>query len=219
MRRIALLIVAPVVVIVLLVVAQLVLPGIAEQSLHDRLARSGRVIKVEVDAFPAIELLWHQADRVVVRMATYTSTAHALSATVAQVADVGSLDASATEFRSGLLTLRDATLRKRGSVLSGSASVTEADLRAALPILDSVQPVSSSGGRLTLQGTATLLGVSATVDATVRPQNGALVVSPDVPLGGLATITLFSNPAVQVQSVAANPSPGGFAVSARAQVR
>ena len=217
MRRIALLIFAA--VLLLLVLVQLVLPGIAEQRLRDRLARSGRVIKVEVDAFPAIELLWHQADRVVVRMATYRSSASALGGTVAQVADVGSLDASARELRAGLLTLRDATLRKRGSILTGRASVTEANLRAAFPILESVRPVASSGGQLTLQGTATLLGVSATVDATVRPQDGALVVTPDVPLGGLATITLFSNPAVQVQSIAADPAPGGFAVSARAQLR
>jgi len=217
MRRIALLIFAA--VLLLLVLVQLVLPGIAEQRLRDRLARSGRVIKVEVDAFPAIELLWHQADRVVVRMATYRSSASSLGGTVAQVADVGSLDASARELRAGLLTLRDATLRKRGSILTGRASVTEANLRAAFPILDSVRPVASSGGQLTLQGTATLLGVSATVDATVRPQDGALVVTPDVPLGGLATITLFSNPAVQVQSIAADPAPGGFAVSARAQLR
>ena len=217
MRRIALLIFAA--VLLLLVLVQLVLPGIAEQRLRDRLARSGRVIKVEVDAFPAIELLWHQADRVVVRMATYRSSASSLGGTVAQVADVGSLDASARELRAGLLTLRDATLRKRGSILTGRASVTEANLRAAFPILDSVRPVASSGGQLTLQGTATLLGVSATVDATVRPQDGALVVTPDVPLGGLATITLFSNPAVQVQRIAADPAPGGFAVSARAQLR
>lgn len=209
----------PAAVLVLLVIAQLVLPGVAEQRLRDRLRRSGRVIKVEVDAFPAIELLWHQADRVVVRMASYRSSARALSGTVAQVADVGSLDASAQEFHAGLLTLRDATLRKRGSVLTGNASVTEADLRAAFPILQSVRPVASSGGQLTLQGTATLLGVSATVDATVRPDNGALVVTPDVPFGGLATITLFSSSAVQVQSVAADPAPGGFAVSARARLR
>jgi hypothetical protein len=218
MRRIAALIVAAVLLLVL-GLAQLLLPGIAEQRLRDRLTRSGRVIKVEIDAFPAIELLWHHADRVVVRMATYRSSASALGGTVAQVADADSLDASAQELRAGLLTLRDATLRKRGSVVTGRASVTEANLRAAFPILESVQPVASSGGQLTLRGTATLFGVSATVDATVRPENGALVVTPDVPLGGLATITLFSNPGVRVQSVAADPEPGGFAVSARAQLR
>src|SRR5436309_6238176 len=132
MRRIALIIAAA--LLLLLVVAQLALPGIAEQRLRDRLARSGKVLDVEVDAFPAIELLWHHADHVVVRMATYRSNARALSGTVGQVADVGSLDASARKLGAGLLTLRDAALRKRGNVLTGSASVTEADLQAAFPV-------------------------------------------------------------------------------------
>src|SRR5947207_15552926 len=125
MRRIVLLAAPLVVVLLVLVVAQLVLPGIAEQRLRDRLGHSGKVLEVDVDAFPAIELLWHNADRVVVRMATYTSSASALSGTVGQVADVGSLDASASTLHAGLLTLRSATLRKRGNVLTGSASVTE----------------------------------------------------------------------------------------------
>src|SRR5207248_45620 len=51
------------VIVLLLVVAQLVLPGIAEQRLRDRLSRNGTVIQVHVSAFPAIELLWHHADR------------------------------------------------------------------------------------------------------------------------------------------------------------
>ena len=56
MRRIIVLSVAGA-VLVLLLVAQLVLPGIAAQRLRDRLSRSGQVLKVEVDAFPAVELL------------------------------------------------------------------------------------------------------------------------------------------------------------------
>ena len=60
-------------VLLVLVIAQLILPGIATQDLRDRLAKSGRVLQVEIHAFPAIELLWNDADRVVVRMDTYTS--------------------------------------------------------------------------------------------------------------------------------------------------
>jgi hypothetical protein len=206
-------------VVLLLVVAQLVLPGIAAQRLRDRLARHGTVLDVQVDAFPAIELLWHHADHVVVRMATYSSSQTSLSSTLSQVSDVGSLDASASRLNTGLLIFRNASLHKRGAVLTGTATITEADLRSSLPVLDSVQPVASAGGELTVQGTATLLGVTATVDATVRPQNGALVVSPNVPFGGLATITLFSNPAIAVQGVAATPSPGGFALTANARIR
>ena len=69
MRRTSLIAAGVVVlVVVLLGVAQLVLPGIAASSIRDRLSRSGKVLDVQVSAFPAIELLWHQADRVVVRM-------------------------------------------------------------------------------------------------------------------------------------------------------
>src|ERR1700693_87721 len=217
MRRTSLIAAGVVVlVVVLLGVAQLVLPGIAASSIRDRLSRSGKVLDVQVSAFPAIELLWHQADRVVVRMASYHSTASALSHNVGQVADVGSLDASAAELSSGLLTLRDAALHKRGNQLTATGTVTEADLRSSLPLLDSVQPVASASGALTLQGTATFLGVTATVDATVRPQDGALIVAPAVPFGGLATITLFSNPAIAVEGVSAAPRPGGVTVGAHA---
>src|SRR5947209_17994801 len=129
MRRIDLIIAAD--LLLLLVVAQLALPGIAEQRLRDRLARSGKVLDVEVDAFPAIELLWHHADHVVVRMATYRSSASALGPTIGQAGDVGTLDASTRRLDAGLLTLRDAELHKRGSVLTGTARVSEADLQAA----------------------------------------------------------------------------------------
>jgi hypothetical protein len=115
--------------------------------------------------------------------------------------------------------VHDAVLQKRGDRLNGTASVSESDLRAALPVLQSVVPVASGGGQLTLQGTATLFGVTATVNATARTQNGAIVVTPDVPLGGLATVTVFSDPAVDVQGLAASPAPGGFSVAAQGRIR
>ncbi|MBV9535447.1 MAG: hypothetical protein JO321_08570, partial [Solirubrobacterales bacterium] len=64
--------------------AQLVLPGVAAQQLRDRLARSGQVLEVKVEAFPAIELLWHQADRVVVRLGRYRATPGHLGSDLAQ---------------------------------------------------------------------------------------------------------------------------------------
>ena len=207
------------VVILVLVVAQLVLPGVAADKLRDRLSKSGDVISVEVHAFPAIKLLWNQADRVVVRMGRYQSAAGTLGDLLSQTSTVGSLDASAQEFSSGLLTVRNAALRKRGNQLVGTALVTEADLRRSIPILQSVVPVTSSDGRLTLRGTASLFGVSATVDATVSASNGKLVVAPDVPFGGFATVTVFSNPHLEVQSIGATPAPGGFRVTATGRLK
>jgi hypothetical protein len=213
MRRIAALAVIALIVLVF-GVGQLVLPGIATSNLRDRLARSGQVLEVQVHALPAIKLLWHQADRVVIKMGRYRSAPGPLGNSLGQTAEVGTLDASAREVDAGLLTLRDAVLRKRGNTLTGSAVVTEADLRASLPIIQSLTPVASGGGQLTLQGTASLFGVTATVDATVKTQDGALVVVPDVPLGGLATVKVFSNPHVAVESVSAASAPGGFSVTA-----
>jgi hypothetical protein len=83
MRRLGALGVAGLVV-VLLVVGQLVLPGIAAQRLRDRLGRSGRVLEVQVSAFPALKLLWHHADSVVVRMASYRAAPSDLPGTIDQ---------------------------------------------------------------------------------------------------------------------------------------
>lgn len=216
MRRLTALAIVLAVVILLLVVAQLVLPGIAAQRLRDRLAKSGQVLDVHVSAFPAIELLWHQADRVVVRLKTYHSNPRPLSSLLEQTKDTGSLDASAGEFDTGLVNLHDAVLRKRGNALTGSATVTASDLRSALGgAIQDVRPVASGGGQLTLQGT--VLGVTA--DATLRAQNGALVVQPDVPILNFVTVTVFSDPHVEVQGVGASDAPEGFSVSANARLK
>jgi hypothetical protein len=213
MRRIIAIATAGVVILVL-VVGQFVLPGIAADRLRDRLSKSGTVISVEVHAFPAIQLLWKHADRVVVRMGTYRSGTGTLTSLLSETSNVGSLDASASEFQSGLLTVRNAALRKRGNQLIGTALVTESDLRRSIPILQSAVPVESSDGRLTLRGTASLFGVTATVDATVSASGGKLVATPDVPFGGFATITIFADPRLRVQSVSATQAPGGFRVTA-----
>jgi hypothetical protein len=219
MRRLAVIaVVLP--VVLLLGVAQLVLPGIAAQRLRDQLAAHGTVLSVQVHAFPAIELLWHHADHVVIRMGRYRSPPANLNGMVGQAGEVGSIDASAAELQSGLLTVRDASLRKRGDVLSVNARVAESDLRAALPFLSNVQPIASGGGRLILRGTATLLGLSAVVDATVAAQAGRLVVQPNVPFGALATVTVFASPAVDVQGVSATAAQAGsFSVAAQGRLR
>lgn len=205
--------------VLVLVVAQLVLPGIAARRLHDRLERSGTVLHVAVHAFPAIELLWHHADSVDVRLGGYRATPGHLSDLLDEAAGVGSLHAGARVLTSGLLTLHDATLTKHGRVLTGAGRVQDSDLRSVIPGLDSVEPVASGSGRLVLRGTASLLGVSATVDAVVEASGGRLLVAPDVPFGGLATLVLFADPRVSVDRVQAIPVAGGFRVSVAAAVR
>ena len=218
MRRLIALGVAGVVVIVL-VIAQLVLPGIAADHVRDQLSRSGTVLKVKISAFPAIKLLWGDADSVVIRLGQYRAGASGIGGSLNGAASVGTLDASAQELDSGALTLHDAVLHGRGGRLTGSATIMESDLRSAVPFLDNVTPVASSGDELVLRGTASLLGLKASIDAVVAARDGALVVAPDVPFGGIATITLFDDPHVQVQSVSAVTVPGGFKLMAVANVR
>jgi hypothetical protein len=206
-------------VLLVLIVAQLVLPAIAASRLREELRRAGTVLSVKVSAFPAIELLWHHADSVVIRMGRYSAGASEIGGKLEAAGGVGTLDVSAQEFDSGALVVRDARLRKRGSELIGTATVTQADLRAAVPFLENVQPVANADGRLVLRGTASFLGLSTSVDVTVAAQNGNLVVAPNVPFGGLATITLFSDPRVEVRSVAAVDVPGGFSIEAQARLR
>ena len=206
-------------ILLLLGLAQLLLPSLAAQRLRDRLAASGSGVSVHVEAFPALELLWHHADRVVIHMDRYRSGAGNLSRLLAQAGDVGTLEASVGELDTGLLTLRQASLTKRGARLAGSAAVAEADLRRALPILTDVTPVASPGGELILRGTVTVLGARLTAEATVAARNGGIVLTPDVPFGALASITVFTDPRVYVSALSATPSAGGFTVSATASLR
>ena len=206
--------------IVVLGLAQLLLPGIAAQRIRDRLRPYGSVRSVSVDAFPAIELLWHHADSVHIELASYRSGTGQAGSLLGALGGVGSLDVIADQLDIGLLRLRDATLRKRGGTLSASAAINESDLRAAVPFLDGVAPVASADGTLTLQGQATVLGLTARATATVTATAaGAIIVTPDVPFGGLATVTVFDDPHVAVRSVAGAPTAGGFRVSAQGVLR
>jgi hypothetical protein len=215
MRRIVIAAVAVGVVLLVLVIPQLVLPGIAADNLRDRLSKSGKVLDVEVSAFPAIQLLWHEADKVVVRMASYHSNPGHLSSLLDQAKDAGTIDASANQLSTGFVTLQNATLSKRGDELTGTATVSASALRSAIPGVQGLQPVASGNGQLTFQGT--VLGVTA--DATLSAQNGKLVVQPDIPFLSVLTLSVFSDPHVYVEGVAASDAPGGFELSAHARLR
>lgn len=206
--------------LVALALVQLIAPGIAARNLRHRLERSGHVTSVEVHAFPAVELLWGHADRVVVRLGAAVPGPGRLADLLAATRDTDRLDARVDQLRVLTLRLRDVRLRKRGAELSGAASLTEPDLRAALPPGLDVRPIASGEGELVLQGTAALLGRRLSARAVVAVRDGRLVVSPDVPFGGLLTLTLFADPRVVVTGVSARAEPGGgFRLAADGRVR
>jgi hypothetical protein len=212
--------VAAAAVLAFLAACQLVLPGIAAGRLRSMLSRSGVVQSVSVSAWPAVELLWHHADSVMVSMGSWSASPVRLNGQLRQLHDVGTLRASIGVVHVGALTAHRVSVSSAGGRIIGRGTVREADLRGAVPFLRSVVPATSSDGKLVLRGTASVLGlIGGSVDATVQARRGALIVSPDVPLGGLATLTVFSARGVRVTGVSAAAVRGGFVARVTARLR
>jgi hypothetical protein len=207
------------VVVAALVAAQLILPGVSEQRLRDRLGRDGRVTRVEVHSFPAIKLLWNRADRVVVRMNSASAGTGKVADLLASARDAGEVDARVGELKVTLLRLRDVRLRKRGDRFDGRATVTTADLSSSLPAGFTLRPVAAGGGTLVFEGTATILGRTLRARAVAAARDGKLLVAPDVPFGGLVALTVFADPRVAVEDVGAQAAADGFTLTAKARLR
>jgi len=206
-------------VVVVIAVSQVVLPRIAAGDVRTQIEADGEVLSVKVSALPAIQLLWHHADTVTIRLGDYRTPPSDVPGLLLEARDVGTLNVSIRTLRSGELTLRDVTLTKRGSELVGSARIEDADLRAALPLIESVTPISSSDGQLRLRGTGGAFGITATVTAVVTATDGKVVVSPAGLLGDIFKLTVFDDPGIYVQSVTGAALSGGLSVSVRAELR
>lgn len=204
----------------LLALSQVLLPRLAAHSLRGHLAHSGEVEHVEVHAFPALEVIGGRADRVVVRMRSYRGSSGQLAGELEKSSKAGDVDFSTATLSTGLLTLRDATMRKRGAELTAEGRVTEADLRAALPPGFDVRPVTADANGLVLEGSAAVLGVNVRLQARVHAVGGGIVVEPQgLPLGGIATLRAFSDRRIEVQEVGARRVAGGFMVMVRGRLR
>lgn len=206
-------------VLSLLALAQVVLPGIAAGDLRGDLKASGQVRRVEVSAFPALKVLFGRADRVEVEMGEVRAGQGELADLLARTADTDELEAVAHTLRVGPFVAHDARLDKTGERLRGRVSVTVAELTAALPVEVGLQPVESEDGSLVLEATAGVLGQQVSVRARLAAREGDVVIAPEGLLGGLATLTVFSDKRVRVSRVSAEPATGGFTVTAEATVR
>ena len=204
-------------------VAQLALPGVAEQRLRSQLGRYGPVRRVHVESAPAVKLLWHHADRVEVAMDSYRSEpgGHgSLADFLSRTRDTGKLDVRVGTLHTQLLTLHDVRLHKEGSALVGQALLTQPDLSAALPSFLDLRPVSAYQNGIVLQATATVFGHSVRADVGVRAEAGRVVVRPEgFPFGSLATITVFGDPRVYVESLGAELRGQEYLLTARAALR
>jgi hypothetical protein len=210
------------VVLIVLGIGQLVLPGAAEHRLRSQLARYGPVRQVHVESVPAVKLLWHRADSVTVAMDSYRSqpSGHgSLADFLSRTRDTGKLDVSVGTLQSKLVTLHQVRLRKEGEQLVGQAEVTQQELAAALPSFLNVRPVSASQNGIVVQASASVLGHRVTLHLGVLADAGRVIVRPEgLLLGSLATITVFSDPRIYVESVGAELHGERYLLTARARL-
>jgi hypothetical protein len=191
-------------VLVLLVLAQLLLPRIAARMISSRIGRYGKVESVSVHAWPAIELLWGSVGSVHVRAQSLAVTPEQAAKLLWESHGVQSMDIAVERVKVGSLALSDATLSKRGSALSGQASTTAAQAEAALPAGFAVRLIGSENGKVEVQASGALFGVGATANAVGEARQGKLVAHPvGFLLEGLR-LTIFSNPHVYVEGIGAS---------------
>jgi len=209
--------------VLLLLLAQLFLPGIAASRISDRVGRYGRVRAVHVSAWPAVKLLWGDADSVSLRAGQLRVSPANAAKLAHEARGVAKLDATATAVRLGSLQLSAVSLRKRGDELSAEAFVSESAVHAAIPSSLELRLLRSQAGSVEVSAAGGLFGFSTSLDAVVQPREGRLVAVPRIfPLHAV-TLTLFSDPHVYVGGVAASraTSPAGapgYRLSMRARL-
>ncbi len=190
--------------VVVLALAQLLLPRLAASRISSRVGRYGTVRSVSVSAWPAIELLWGDAGSVHVRASSVALSPAQAASLLWEARGAASMDVSAERVRLGSLQLADASLQKRGSALSAQALTSEADVKAALPAGFDVRLLRSEGGEVEVQATGALFGVGASVNALAGASEGKLVAHPLGFLVEALHLTLFASPHVYVEGVGAS---------------
>lgn len=202
-------------VLLLLVLAQALLPGIAATRVRERVERYGQVRSVHVSAFPAVKLLWGSADSVSVVAGTLSAAPRQIGQLLWEARGLGKLSLSAqtavlhpAQLPAGL-ALRGVHLRKQGSSVSATATLTQTQLEAALPAGFGVEPLASPPGVVEVRASGGLFGLQASVQASVRALEGDLVAEPrGLPFAGLARVTLFSDRHLKIDGLALHIGDG-----------
>lgn len=214
--------------VVLVLLAQLLLPGLAATRARTRVERYGPVHSVHVSAFPAVKLLWGHADSVSVSAGRLTVTPTQIASLLREARAIGTLTVLAqggvlrTAQLPGGLEVSDVRMQKRGSSVVASARMTQVQLQRAMPSGFDVQPTASGEGQIEARASGGLFGLQASIDVLVRASEGNLIAEPrGLPFGGIATVTLFSDAHLKVQSVGLrviDQQPLTYGVSLRASL-
>jgi hypothetical protein len=191
------------VLLLALVAAQLVLPRIAANRISSRIGRYGTVEHVTVSAWPAVKLLWGDADSAQVRVGHLALSPAQASALLWEARGVKRMDLSASSVALGSLDLEQVRLQKRGEQLSGEGSTSAVQANAALPPGVSATLLDSREGQVEVRASGGLFGVAAAVNARAEARDGQLVAHPVGFLIEGFQLTLFSDPHVHVEAVGA----------------
>ena len=197
--------------LLLLALAQLLLPRLAASRISSRVGRYGTVEHVDVSAWPAVELLWGSADSVNVRALSLSLSPAQAAKLVWEGRGVENMQLLASSVRVGPVRLTDARLQKRGSSLAAEASIGEADVRAALPPGLAVRLLRSEAGTVQVSAGGGLFGLGASVQALAGPSEGRLVVRPQGSLLQGFSLTLFADPHIYVEGIGARALAGSRA--------
>jgi hypothetical protein len=190
-------------IVLVLVLAQVFLPGIAASRVRARVGKYGTVRSVTVKAWPAVELVWGQAESVKVTAGSLRISPAQTVKLLEEAKGVKSMSLTAESVKLGPLRLRGASFEKHGDALRGQAWISRADAEEALGKGVEVQLLNSHDGQVEVSASGGLFGVKTSINAVARAQEGKLVVHPlGFLLEGLK-LTLFSNPHVHVEGVGA----------------
>ena len=192
-----------IVLLLALAIAQLVLPAIASSRISSRIGRYGKVASVTVKAFPAIELLWGDADSVNVVADELAMTPEQTAALIGEASGTDRLDVRVASFKEGPLRLTSARLQKRGDRLRAAATMSRAAVGEALPAGVGLKLTGSGGGEVHVRVSGGLFGVGASVDAVALAEDGKLVARPAGLLLSAVRLTLFSDPRIDIEGVGA----------------
>jgi hypothetical protein len=199
---------------VVLVLAQVLGPRIAAKVVREKVGKYGTVKSVSVKAWPAVKLVWGEADEVSVRAGRLRlSEAQALGL-LREAGGTERVRTSAESMEVEGLKLTEARFEKHGNGLRAEGVMSEEDIKKALPVGVEVGFVKSKGGTVEVRASGGLFGVSASVDAVARAEDGKLVARPvGFPLNALK-LTLFESEDLYVEGVEARVlgrGPGGGA--------
>jgi LmeA-like phospholipid-binding len=210
-------------VLLLLVLAQLLLPKIAAHEISSRLSRYGHIASVSVSAWPAIELLWGDADKVRVSARELSLELPQAGHVLGEASGANEIEMTAARVRVGPLALQEASFRKHGHTLTAQATATEAAIASALPPGVNVRLLRSERGSVEVSVGGRLFGVGGEIDAVAQASEGKLIARPSTPLLALFSLTLYQDPSVHIDAIAASATPPsaparGYVLTMRARL-